>query len=760
MKKAMRPQRRMTAERGRPNTRAARGAPAFSILSAPPRLTSDCVSTFNGANSGGGGGGEENGGGGVDSRRSSGGRGAVWRAKARSWRVAGVSLVLLCMTVYLPGLWTIPPVDRDECRFAQASRQMFEAAALPAERLDARVDPQTGVPVGMHAGGWVVPMYGTTPRLNKPPLVYWLQVASAAVMTGGHPERDAMWMYRLPSALCALGTVLIAWRLGVRMFDPRAAWLGAVLLAVSPMIVWDAHQARSDQLLTLCTTAAMACLWGVVGGWGGRPRSALGAAGLKEAGEDARPTGTEAGGDARPPGIARQVGNLPHAVGLWVCLGLGVMTKGPITPLVVLGAVVALCVVKRGWRPLLAVRPLLGVVIVLLVAAPWVWLLSRQIGLDVYAREVWKETFLRAATGAKDGGHAFFPPGLHAALLVALFWPGCLLVFPAVGWAVGRAWGDKSKLKLKLKERQRWGLSAIWRGLGVMRGVARGREGELFLLAWVIPAWVVFELSPAKLPHYTMPLYPALALLAARYTLAAQARLKVGKALGVWGWFAIGAALPAVVAAAVWFSDIAPEGRIGAVVFIVGLVGIPVWGTLLVAVQMIRGHQWGAASVVAACAGAYALALLLHGIVPSVSRVEQPRLLTGNLTRRVFEVVRAFDPEGVRPLASVYHEDSVVFQSRGRVQKITAKDQAAWLAANPAGILIGTRDADGVGRDAVEIGPPPPPPASGENKPEPDAPAAPKKPLEGFAILAPMRMADGQLTPPPPRSSGAKQVKP
>ena len=99
--------------------------------------------------------------------------------------------MLLCLAVYLPGLVSIAPVDRDECRFAQASRQMFEAAALPVAELDLRHDEQTRAPVGLHAGGWAIPMYGTTPRLNKPPLVYWLQVASAWVFTGGSPLNDA-----------------------------------------------------------------------------------------------------------------------------------------------------------------------------------------------------------------------------------------------------------------------------------------------------------------------------------------------------------------------------------------------------------------------------------------------------------------------------------------------------------------------------------------------------------------------------------------
>src|SRR6185312_1138352 len=38
-----------------------------------------------------------------------------------------------------------------------------------------------------------------------------------------------------------------------------------------------------------------------------------------------------------------------------------------------------------------------------------------------------------------------------------------------------------------------------------------------FLLAWTVPNWLMFELVPTKLPHYILPVYPALALLAAMW---------------------------------------------------------------------------------------------------------------------------------------------------------------------------------------------------------------------------------------------------
>ena len=50
-------------------------------------------------------------------------------------------------------------------------------------------------------------------------------------------------------------------------------------------------------------------------------------------------------------------------------------------------------------------------------------------------------------------------------------------------------------------------------GAGVW--AARREPGARFLLAWLVPSWIVFELVLTKLPHYVLPLYPAIAILIA-----------------------------------------------------------------------------------------------------------------------------------------------------------------------------------------------------------------------------------------------------
>src|SRR5690606_5257193 len=115
--------------------------------------------------------------------------------------LAGLLAALLA--VYVPGLFSLPVVDRDEARFAQASRQMLESVVLGPEAGDRRpIRREDGVLTGgAHAGSWAVPMLGDRPRLAKPPLAYWAQAASAGILTWGNPQADRVWHYRAPSVL-------------------------------------------------------------------------------------------------------------------------------------------------------------------------------------------------------------------------------------------------------------------------------------------------------------------------------------------------------------------------------------------------------------------------------------------------------------------------------------------------------------------------------------------------------------------------------
>src|SRR5215813_5861708 len=89
------------------------------------------------------------------------------RNRAPASRRALLILVLLSVLAWLPGFFTLPPLDRDESRFAQATKQMLET------------------------GNFVDIRFGTEARYEKPVGIYWLQAASTASL--GMGTRDAIW---------------------------------------------------------------------------------------------------------------------------------------------------------------------------------------------------------------------------------------------------------------------------------------------------------------------------------------------------------------------------------------------------------------------------------------------------------------------------------------------------------------------------------------------------------------------------------------
>src|SRR5689334_5749675 len=94
-----------------------------------------------------------------------------------------LALTLICLVVFGAGFTALPPLDRDESRFAQASKQMLES------------------------GDYVRIQFQGEPRNKKPAGAYWLQAASASLLGG--PEKAPIWAYRLPSAIAAWLAVLV-----------------------------------------------------------------------------------------------------------------------------------------------------------------------------------------------------------------------------------------------------------------------------------------------------------------------------------------------------------------------------------------------------------------------------------------------------------------------------------------------------------------------------------------------------------------------
>ena len=137
--------------------------------------------------------------------------------------------IVFSLIAFLPGFFQIPPVDRDEARFAQATKQMLESG----QYVDIRFQDEV--------------------RYKKPVGIYWLQ--AAAVKAGeavGIPQaRTTIWLYRLPSLFGAIGAVLLTYWAALAFVPRRAALLAALMMASSVLLGVEARLAKTDAVLLL-----------------------------------------------------------------------------------------------------------------------------------------------------------------------------------------------------------------------------------------------------------------------------------------------------------------------------------------------------------------------------------------------------------------------------------------------------------------------------------------------------------------------------
>jgi 4-amino-4-deoxy-L-arabinose transferase-like glycosyltransferase len=374
-----------------------------------------------------------------------------------------VVLLVVALLGFLPGFFSTPPMDRDEARFAQASKQMIESG----EYVDIRFQDEV--------------------RYKKPIGIYWLQVAAVktAQALGFQRAPTTIWLYRIPSLIGALGAVLLTYWAALALVSRRAAVLAAVMMASCVLLGFERLLAKTDAMLLATTVAAM---------------GALGRAYLAQFGE------------SRSPG-----GQPWLVVGLfWTALALGVLLKGPLILMVAGLAIVALGIADRSVRWLLALKPVVGVLWFAALVLPWFIAILGRAGETFVADSVGHDLLQKIFSGQESHGA---PPGFYFVLFWFTFWPGATLAALAA--------------------------PAVWQ--------SRREPATKFLLAWLVPSWIVFELVMTKLPHYVLPLYPAIAILIAGVV---DARALSRKPILVWGtiwWFVapLMAGLAGIIALAV-----------------------------------------------------------------------------------------------------------------------------------------------------------------------------------------------------------------
>ena len=294
-------------------------------------------------------------------------------------------LVAFTLLMILPGFFTLPPVDRDETRFAQASRQMIESGDL----IDIRLGDGT--------------------RYKKPVGIYWLQTA-ALTLVGSEAHLHDIWAYRLPSALAALCAVLLTYLIALRLMGAEAALLAGVLLAVGFVFGAEARLAKTDA--TLLATILLS-QWSLARLWSGEP-------------------------------LSRRAALL-----FWLGLSLSILVKGPIGPMVIGCTVVILAIWRRDVRWLSGLHVRAGLLLCALVVLPWFIAITIHSGGAFWQEALGKDLLSKVSQGQESHGAppgsyllavwiTFWPGAVllpFAALAVARGWRTPAVVF-CLAWCI------------------------------------------------------------------------------------------------------------------------------------------------------------------------------------------------------------------------------------------------------------------------------------------------------------------------------------
>jgi 4-amino-4-deoxy-L-arabinose transferase-like glycosyltransferase len=331
----------------------------------------------------------------------------------------------------------------------------------------------------LQRGDYVIPFFNNQYRFDKPPFTYWCQTLSYRVFG----END--FAARFPSAIAAalIAVMLLAW--GRRLESERAGWWAAIILTLCLQTFMHAKAAVADMWLTLFVTAAhwaaYELLRGRIGGGGKRPTPKAFASGLSNV---QHPTSNE-----EPLRTAATTVETPGGKWWWMfylALAFAFLAKGPIgwTPLLTLATM------KFLWRDLRVAdrfAPLTGMILMLGIVALWATPALIRTHGEFFRVGIGHHVVERSLVAME--GHGGKSLGWYLLTLPFYFITVFISFFP---WSIKLPWLTKH-----------------------LRSQRDATDN--YLIAGCAIIFLIFTLLKTKLPHYTLPAFPLLALLLARH---------------------------------------------------------------------------------------------------------------------------------------------------------------------------------------------------------------------------------------------------
>ncbi len=411
-------------------------------------------------------------------------------------------LVLMALVVFFTGLGRYPLFNEDESRNATCGAEMFRRA------------------------DWIVPTFNNELRTDKPILVYWLMLASNKLF--GISEFSA----RFASSFLSIGTTLLTWHLGRRLYSANVGFLAAVILCTCLLFSAVGRAATPDATLVFLVTFAFASyVWVVARQRGGQfCGDGLSSIENEPLATEIRTNDTEAESGEQTKSLSpvchpvlRMLvpANWKLAIPMYAAMGMAVLAKGPIgliLPVASLALFLLLAIRNRDLEQGTLVKPvgpawrrgfvaimqtfrlrqvlnvvrnlnvLIGTGIVLAIAMPW------YVAVGITTDGVWLREFLLD----HNLGRALSPKENHSGFPLYVLYYCIALPLGCFPWTAFLPVA-LYRMKQRFQESDRF------------------RDSDVLVACWAGVWFLFFSLASTRLPNYLLPAYPAIALIMARY---------------------------------------------------------------------------------------------------------------------------------------------------------------------------------------------------------------------------------------------------
>ena len=279
----------------------------------------------------------------------------------------------LCLICFFISLNILPPLDRDESRYIQSTVQMLES------------------------NDFVNINFLDTPRLKKPPGIYWLQAMSGTFIKNiFFLDSPPLWSFRLPSAIGASVSIWITFLLGQLLFGRAQGFIASLLLISSPLLIIESHIAKTDSALLASFLFVLYILAKIIF-------------------------------------YIEQNIKKPSDITIlaaWVVLSFSFLIKGPIA-LFILFLLILFFRFSREPINYKTFKPVIGIVIFIIIVFPWFMFVQSGNNTDIFLNSIKKDMLLKLISVQESHGA---PPGSYLLSSFLTAWPITLFIFPTVIW--------------------------------------------------------------------------------------------------------------------------------------------------------------------------------------------------------------------------------------------------------------------------------------------------------------------------------------